>query len=81
MPLFDVKCDKCGHIWEEMKRYDEESQECSECGSNFTRTLPPLFQTKLRAKDPYEYLDGPIPDSKPIKSYANDRRRGGKDTT
>jgi hypothetical protein len=32
-------------------------------------------------KKPYDLLDGPIPGAKRIKSFANDRRKGGKDTT
>lgn len=79
-PLFDCKCGQCGEVWEERKPYSEPAGECPKCGSYDTRTL--LGSSVLRkAKDPYDYLDGRIPDSKPIKSFANDRRRGGKDTT
>jgi putative FmdB family regulatory protein len=80
MPIFDCKCEKCATVWEVSKPYDEEAPECPSCGSNFTKTLMPLFQNKLKARDPYDYLNGPIPDSKPIKSFANDRRKGGRNT-
>ena len=82
MPLFDCKCGACGHIWEEMKSYNTPACCCPECGSADTKTLMPLMKHhNLNTKDPYDYLNGPIPDPKPIKSFANDRREGGKDTT
>jgi len=81
MPLFDAKCEKCGHIWEVMQKWEEQVGECPLCESAFTKLLMPRMGPVHKAKDPYDYLDGRIPDSKPIKSFANDRRRGGKDTT
>lgn len=78
MPLFDVKCDNCGKQWEQMKKWEDLAQ-CPECGSINTTTLMPLMKHK-RAKTPDEMM-GRIPDSKPVKSFANDRRRGGKDTS
>ena len=34
MPLYEYKCSKCGHIFEEIEKYDnrKEKQECPECG-------------------------------------------------
>ena len=78
MPSFDVHCDKCGHRWGVTKKYAEEAPECVRCGSNFTRTLMPLMKHS-KAKDPYDYIIRPP--GKPIKSFSNDRRLKGKDTT
>lgn len=80
MPLFDCKCGQCGEVWEERKAFTDPAGECPKCGSYDTRTLLGGSKVLQKAKDPYEYLNGPIPSSKPIKSFANDRRRGGKNT-
>lgn len=79
MPIFDIKCLKCNQVTEVFKRY-EADYPCPECKGE-TVTLPPAVKGIGRAKKPYDYLNGPIPDSKKIKSFANDRRKGGKDTT
>jgi hypothetical protein len=59
----------------------EESVACPECGQATTTLMPQMKHHK--AKDPFDMINGHagIPDSKKIKSYANDRRKGGKDTT
>jgi len=79
MPLFDVKCNECEKVEEVFKRFDAEWT-CSECGGECT-TLYPAVKGITRAKQPYDYLDSGPPRSKRIKSFANDRRKGGKDTT
>lgn len=81
-PLFDVKCDTCGHIFEERKQYKDPASCCPECGSAYTRTLLTGFKS-FRDKDPYDMLNDTKLQrtGKKIRSFANDRRRGGKDTT
>ena len=79
-PLWDEQCDKCQHVWEVRKNFNDPTSACPRCGSDFTHTLLSPGIPYLKAKDPYDLLDGRIP-SKPIKSYANDKRKGGKDTT
>lgn len=85
MPLYDFRCNKCKHEFEETLAYhqltSEGPPECPECGSYFTKRVWLKAPNSDKAKDPYDYLDGPIPDSKTIKSFANDKRKGGKDTT
>ncbi len=78
-PLFDIRCKICDHTTEVRKTF-EEPFECPRCGGE-TRTLLTAFKKLEKAKDPYDYIDGYHPDPKPVKSFANDRRRGGKDTT
>jgi len=80
MPLFDVECDKCGLVWEVIKKYETFAPECPKCGSNFTRTLMPLMKHRP-ARSVDDMLHNRPPDSKPTKSFAHDRRRGGKDTS
>ncbi len=80
MPLFDVRCDNCQHVWEESKLYSAPASECPVCGSHFSTTLMPRIK-HFKAKDPYDLLHGHIPATKQVKSFANDRRKGGKDTT
>ena len=79
-PVFDIRCDRCDNIWEEVKKYEDPAPECPKCGSYFTRTLLGTIFVP-RAKDPYDYLDGYRPSTKPIKSYASDKRQKGKDTS
>ncbi len=77
MPVFDSKCEKCGHIWEENKRYEDPSQDCPRCGSSFTHTILSGFHTP-KSSCPYDALDRVVRDGKTIKSFANDRRKGGR---
>ena len=82
MPLYDFKCRDCNHIWEVRQSSEAEPPPCPECTKRnvhiyWGRGFPSID----KAKDPYDYLDGRIPDPKPIKSFANDHRKGGKDTT
>jgi len=75
MPKFDVRCKICGHTAVVKKGYHD-PHECSTCGEP-TITLMPGAGVLVR-KQPYDYLEGPIPDAKKIKSFAHDRRKGGK---
>jgi len=84
MPRFDVRCleEGCGHLWVASKAFDEWVQ-CPRCYSGNTKTLMPRVQGLDRAKDPFDLIGmgQKIPASKKVKSFANDRRKGGKDTT
>ena len=80
MNLYDARCTSCDHVFEERRGASDPVRSCPLCGAKSVtiwRSVPLLD----RAKDPYDYLDGPIPSPKPIKSFANDRRNKGKDTT
>ncbi len=84
MPLYDFRCDKCKHEWDAMVPalvVKRNAPECPECGSNFTNQVWLKAPSSDRAKDPYDMLNRYRPDRKPIKSFANDKRKGGKDTT
>lgn len=83
MGVWDCRCNECGNDYEFRGPSYRSPGSCDVCGSDDTRIVwtRGSFPSIDTAKDPYDYLDGPIPDSKPIKSFANDRRKGGKDTT
>ena len=82
MPVYDARCNECQHTYEYRGPSYQAPGLCENCGSDDTRIVwLGGFPSVDKAKDPYDYLDGPIPDSKPIKSFANDKRKGGKDTT
>ena len=80
-PLFDVQCLDCQHIWEVRKDYGYCSI-CPECGSTITKTLLTGFKYQ-RVKDPMDLVHKgmSLPSAKKVKSYGNDKRKGGKDTT
>lgn len=80
-PIFDVQCLDCQHVWEQRKLYGTEAC-CPECTSMNTKTLLTGFKYQ-RVKDPFDLVDKSmsLPPSKKVKSYGNDKRRGGKDTT
>ncbi len=80
MPKFDIRCLnlKCEHQAEVFKAYAAKA-ECSQCGGECITLMPNVLGIHGFGKQPYDYLDGPVPDSKPIKSFAHDRRKGGKD--
>lgn len=82
MPKFDVRCNQCDHEWEAFKAYAEEA-ECPKCHSMDSKTLMPMTQSHRKAKDPFDLIGmgQKIPDARKVKSFANDRRKGGKDTT
>ena len=80
-PLHDWRCGRCDNTFEERGRA-EDNPPCPSCGSVNTRMVfIRSAMVKAADYDPYDALDRVIPDSKPIKSFANDRRKGGKDTT
>ena len=69
--LYDWRCDTCDHVWEQRwpnKTADNDLPECPECGSHFTKKVWTSVPILEKAKDPYDYLDGPIPDPKRIFS-------------
>ena len=78
-PLFDIKCQnpECNHRAEVYKTFDA-PEECSLCGHDTVTLMPTVKGVHGFGKQPYDYLDGPVPDSKPIKSFSRDRRKGGK---
>jgi hypothetical protein len=81
MPKYDAKCNECGTYYEWEGPSHLAPGTCTACDSDHTRIVWLTMPKVDRAKDPYDYLDGRIPDPKPIKSFANDRRKSGKDTT
>ena len=72
-PTFDVKCEKCNHVWEEQKYYKEPASSCPECGSAYTYTILSNLNTTKEFK-PYDLLHRPIPDTTKTKSFPNDKR-------
>lgn len=78
MPVFDIRCLGCNQVTEVWKRFDE-PYTCPVCGCGETKTLPPAVKGLPVETDPFEQRIGDT--NKPIKSFANDKRRGGKDTT
>ena len=78
MNKYDVRCTSCAAEYEELRRSGDPVTSCPVCdkpGRIIWKSVPILD----KAKDPYDLLHGAIPDAKPIKSFANDRRKGGKD--
>jgi len=80
MNVYDARCNDCGFEFEEHRQAAHPVLPCPECRSKNTVTIWKSYPQYTRVKDPYDLLDGPIPSSKPIKSFAKDKRRGGKDT-
>ncbi len=79
MSKFDTRCEVCDHTFEHTRPWDQPVPPCPECGGQ-SHVIWKSINLLDKAKDPYDLLDGPIPSSKPIKSFAHDRRKGGKDT-
>jgi len=77
MILYDFRCEQCDHMWEEKIPMYEFAPECVKCGSNFTHKIHTKLNT-VKQYEAYDALDRTIPDTKKIKSFANDRRKGGK---
>lgn len=65
--FFDIKCETCGHVWTEFLGPQDGAGLCPECGSAMTHRMPGGLK-HYKAKDPYDYLDGPQPDGKKIFS-------------
>lgn len=82
MGVWDARCKDCNETYEYRGPSFKAPGSCTHCGSDDTKIVWLRgFPSVDRAKDPYDLLNGPIPDGKPIKSFANDKRKGGKDTT
>lgn len=79
MPIYDVECNDCSNVFEVLQKYGEQAPRCGTCFSTDTQiriSCPNI----AREHDPYDALDKGMP-GKSIKSFGNDRRKGGKDTT
>lgn len=81
MPLFDVKCMECEHQWEARKQF-EELLDCPECQGKITTTLLGATRVNLQ-RLPMDNIHKSmsLPGAKKIRSFGNDRRTKGKDTT
>jgi putative FmdB family regulatory protein len=80
-PLHDYRCNDCGHTFEYRRQELEGGVWCPTCGGSCKVVFLSAPRIKAGDYDPYDALNRVIPDSKPIKSFANDRRKGGKDRT
>ena len=81
MPLYDNQCLECEATYECRQRWSEPTPECPVCGAHDTERLLSInTRTPSKAKQPYDALDT-YRDHKVIKSFGNDKRKGGKDTT
>ncbi len=79
MPLYDARCNECDYTFEELRKSTDQVGQCPQCGGA-ARTIWTTVPLLDKAKDPYDLIStGGVPD-KPIKSFANDRRSGGKNT-
>ena len=81
MPTYDARCKNCMNEFEEFRHWSAPVGPCPECKSESTFTVWKSVSILDKAKDPYDHINGPIPSPKKVKSFANDRRKGGKDTT
>jgi hypothetical protein len=84
MPVFDVRCSNqsCAKV-EEVSKAFEADHRCQHCGCS-TKTLMPRMNTVWKDNsNPFDMVDEnmSLPDTKKIKSFGNDRRKGGKDMT
>jgi len=81
MPVFDVRCEKCDEVTEVSKAFDA-LVPCPVCAHPVTKTLmPQMCGVSWRDNsNPFDDVDKgmSLPDPKKIKSFANDRRKGGK---
>ena len=77
--IYDARCKECDHLWEYLGKAGEGSPPCELCGTTETIRVWTSVPILDKAKDPYDLLNGTIPDSKPIRSFAKDHRKGGKD--
>jgi len=81
MNIYDARCNNCNDTFEYRAKPGATAPCCSSCGSLDTKRIWKSVPILDKAKDPYDLLDGHIPQSTPIKSFATDHRKGGKDTT
>ncbi|MDY6796731.1 MAG: FmdB family zinc ribbon protein [Actinomycetota bacterium] len=42
MPTYEYKCNKCGHIFEEVHGFDDNVESCPECGGEVRRVFHPV---------------------------------------
>ena len=77
MPKFDVRCTECSYEAEITKAF-KDTHACPDCGATTKTLMPGVKGIHGFGKQPYDYLNGPVPDPKKIKSFANDRRKGGR---
>lgn len=78
MPFFSTRCLDCPHDWDDLLKWDEWPKPCPKCGGTRTVRLPSYPSKQIqRETDPMKVGNA----DPPIKSFANDRRKGGKDTT
>ncbi len=76
MLKFDQRCLECEHEWAVFKAFDDPAT-CPECRGSLTKTLMPRVQGLPLETDPFKIGNT----DKKIKSFGNDRRSGGKDTS
>ncbi|SMP46513.1 FmdB family zinc ribbon protein [Anoxynatronum buryatiense] len=45
MPVYEYRCEECGHIFDQLRRMDEmdESINCPQCGSQHTKRKMSVF--------------------------------------
>ena len=56
MPIYDFKCEKCGHVVEKMQKYDDPPPErCSSCGADNTMHKTILKPSDFRLKGRHWY--------------------------
>ena len=81
MNIYDARCNNCNATFEYRGKAGGTTPACTVCDSEDTKRIWKSVPILDKAKDPYDLLDGHIPQSTPIKSFATDHRKGGKDTT
>lgn len=79
MPIYDTRCNECEYEYTVNRKWDADPAACPLCGGT-GKTIWKSAPILDRAKDPYDYLNGRIPAPKKIKSFAKDKRKGGKNT-
>ena len=67
MPKFDIRCNDCSREREVDRSPSEPNPVCESCGGKMA-TIWKSFPNTERNKDPYDMLDGIIPDGKKIFS-------------
>jgi len=77
MPYFDYHCNVCCHEWEWLGKWADRPPLCEKCKALNIERLP-SYPSKVQHREG-EIL--PSLTGRPVKSFANDRRKGGKDTT
>ncbi len=81
MPFYDNQCPDCNTVWETLQRSGHKVPPCPRCGlEHGVRLLSVNTKRPHAAGNPYDALDTHR-DHQVIKSFAHDRRVGGKDTT